>query len=134
MHLQITKPQKKSPDRHSALTFAAFIIGVHRAMSLFTSIASCCGPRMSLSGTSPPSSSKRLRVFSSSSALSRAPLRASRIGCAVPFGANKAHHGDESRFGRPASLVVGTFGRVRSEEHTSELQSHLNLVCRLLLE
>src|SRR5260370_17857322 len=26
------------------------------------------------------------------------------------------------------------FGAVRSEEHTSELQSHLNLVCRLLLE
>src|SRR5260370_13985049 len=27
-----------------------------------------------------------------------------------------------------------TFGDLRSEEHTSELQSHLNLVCRLLLE
>src|SRR5690242_21117861 len=27
-----------------------------------------------------------------------------------------------------------TFGRARSEEHTSELQSHVNLVCRLLLE
>src|SRR6476661_10141803 len=25
-------------------------------------------------------------------------------------------------------------GAIRSEEHTSELQSHLNLVCRLLLE
>src|SRR5690242_20947476 len=25
-------------------------------------------------------------------------------------------------------------GEVRSEEHTSELQSHVNLVCRLLLE
>src|SRR5260370_19748458 len=25
-------------------------------------------------------------------------------------------------------------GHARSEEHTSELQSHLNLVCRLLLE
>src|SRR5260370_19219039 len=25
-------------------------------------------------------------------------------------------------------------GELRSEEHTSELQSHLNLVCRLLLE
>src|SRR5690242_20802310 len=25
-------------------------------------------------------------------------------------------------------------GRFRSEEHTSELQSHVNLVCRLLLE
>src|SRR5260370_26449531 len=29
------------------------------------------------------------------------------------------------------SIAVETF---RSEEHTSELQSHLNLVCRLLLE
>src|SRR5260370_25476942 len=29
----------------------------------------------------------------------------------------------------------GSFRRaIRSEEHTSELQSHLNLVCRLLLE
>src|SRR6476661_9757817 len=28
----------------------------------------------------------------------------------------------------------GAFWGVRSEEHTSELQSHLNLVCRLLLE
>src|SRR5260370_29834543 len=31
------------------------------------------------------------------------------------------------------ALNVGASGR-RSEEHTSELQSHLNLVCRLLLE
>src|SRR5690242_21768637 len=31
----------------------------------------------------------------------------------------------------PHSRVVG---RPRSEEHTSELQSHVNLVCRLLLE
>src|SRR4051812_49580119 len=35
--------------------------------------------------------------------------------------------------------VVSTYadaddGEVRSEEHTSELQSHVNLVCRLLLE
>src|SRR5260370_21627671 len=29
---------------------------------------------------------------------------------------------------------VGHTHRSRSEEHTSELQSHLNLVCRLLLE
>src|SRR5260370_24266188 len=28
----------------------------------------------------------------------------------------------------------GSPARARSEEHTSELQSHLNLVCRLLLE
>src|SRR5260370_21557344 len=36
-------------------------------------------------------------------------------------------------------MISGAFGMLinefdRSEEHTSELQSHLNLVCRLLLE
>src|SRR5260370_37606100 len=31
-------------------------------------------------------------------------------------------------------LAAGAPERMRSEEHTSELQSHLNLVCRLLLE
>src|SRR5260370_30496102 len=30
--------------------------------------------------------------------------------------------------------VQGSMNTDRSEEHTSELQSHLNLVCRLLLE
>src|SRR5260370_32670130 len=35
---------------------------------------------------------------------------------------------------RPACLGPGAGEGHRSEEHTSELQSHLNLVCRLLLE
>src|SRR5437773_6464147 len=30
--------------------------------------------------------------------------------------------------------TFGLFQRIRSEEHTSELQSHHDLVCRLLLE
>src|SRR5260370_11095144 len=35
----------------------------------------------------------------------------------------------------PGGLCASARGRaLRSEEHTSELQSHLNLVCRLLLE
>src|SRR5207237_8498104 len=34
----------------------------------------------------------------------------------------------------PADIKEGHGGGYRSEEHTSELQSHLNLVCRLLLE
>src|SRR5260370_5443628 len=42
------------------------------------------------------------------------------------------------RLGRIERLAVGLGMRLRSEqrseEHTSELQSHLNLVCRLLLE
>src|SRR5436190_16645673 len=32
------------------------------------------------------------------------------------------------------TTVPGTAGVLRSEEHTSELQSHSDLVCRLLLE
>src|SRR5256886_11042938 len=46
-----------------------------------------------------------------------------------------AHTGDTTL---PIALAVGATGRVlgleRSEEHTSELQSQSNLVCRLLLE
>src|SRR5690242_21355618 len=37
---------------------------------------------------------------------------------------------EQHRRVRPAHHALG----VRSEEHTSELQSHVNLVCRLLLE
>src|SRR6266704_7158998 len=33
-----------------------------------------------------------------------------------------------------AGLVQGAWAEVRSEEHTSELQSRFDLVCRLLLE
>src|SRR2546426_1126795 len=40
----------------------------------------------------------------------------------------------ETRSRRVDSQVVGTGGEGRSEEHTSELQSPCNLVCRLLLE
>src|SRR5260370_11294716 len=41
----------------------------------------------------------------------------------------------EDRELRRYRLTPGdTAGALRSEEHTSELQSHLNLVCRLLLE
>src|SRR3989344_1879412 len=35
---------------------------------------------------------------------------------------------------RPASRPSSARWTIRSEEHTSELQSHVNLVCRLLLE
>src|SRR5260370_32751601 len=34
----------------------------------------------------------------------------------------------------PVSGCASRIQEMRSEEHTSELQSHLNLVCRLLLE
>src|SRR5260370_19249839 len=36
--------------------------------------------------------------------------------------------------GVSSDLLLAPYRQLRSEEHTSELQSHLNLVCRLLLE
>src|SRR5260370_18837704 len=44
----------------------------------------------------------------------------------------RIHGGYDALTERIVERVVD--GRRRSEEHTSELQSHLNLVCRLLLE
>src|SRR5260370_16145633 len=62
-----------------------------------------------------------------------------------PAGPGPKHHGvrslradTKSNFsGADRAARRGRRGqchRARSEEHTSELQSHLNLVCRLLLE
>src|SRR5690242_21872993 len=56
-----------------------------------------------------------------------------------PVGRGQYVFGMRARSRRPATLPRRTLGdaafdQLRSEEHTSELQSHVNLVCRLLLE
>src|SRR5260370_9202277 len=45
-----------------------------------------------------------------------------------------ASSGRTGRAERTALASKAKILKLRSEEHTSELQSHLNLVCRLLLE
>src|SRR5260370_20104167 len=63
-------------------------------------------------------------------------LPISSSGCPRPTGLASAsgrpatHSTLTARLSRPSASSVS----LRSEEHTSELQSHLNLVCRLLLE
>src|SRR5256886_11542594 len=54
--------------------------------------------------------------------------------CAL--GAHPAHPWYERQLERPrhGAVHIGDEQLVRSEEHTSELQSQSNLVCRLLLE
>src|SRR5947207_6229761 len=56
-----------------------------------------------------------------------------------PFGAIVSHRGRWKFFANiftrnPCGTVGKNPGGGRSEEHTSELQSHSDLVCRLLLE
>src|SRR5205085_8424122 len=46
---------------------------------------------------------------------------------------NPSHQGEERLIDVTFALMAGV-GFLRSEEHTSELQSQSNLVCRLLLE
>src|SRR5438477_4214350 len=51
-------------------------------------------------------------------------------GCRIEWTTRRPARGAQLR--RPRVRPV--YPRPRSEEHTSELQSHVNLVCRLLLE
>src|SRR5690242_21629855 len=49
-------------------------------------------------------------------------------------GGRQDHHHRVSAATGPARTIAAQSPGQRSEEHTSELQSHVNLVCRLLLE
>src|SRR5207237_4075204 len=64
------------------------------------------------------------------------PPPAGRISGGAMVRLAAASPGDPGPAANPPFSMWSTMdlGRLRSEEHTSELQSHLNLVCRLLLE
>src|SRR5205085_12058366 len=53
---------------------------------------------------------------------------------AMPAGATAASLYDVNHLGQAVGPIDGSMSPGRSEEHTSELQSQSNLVCRLLLE
>src|SRR2546422_7968001 len=61
----------------------------------------------------------------------RDPRPLDRHGLANPFGYGTPHVGDTRNLNDVARIRDA---HERSEEHTSELQSRLHLVCRLLLE
>src|SRR3712207_8471821 len=65
------------------------------------------------------------------------PAGSTEAQVAVPVEGDVKNEGDERltlRLSDPVNLVLGDDTAVRSEEHTSELQSRQYLVCRLLLE
>jgi hypothetical protein len=96
---------------YSGLMLAAWMIGVHRAISPFTSVRSASCPRLHVSGMLLPSSSRRPRTTPSSRAMSSASASLSRTGLGVALGANRANQADAWNSGSPASSVVGTPGR-----------------------
>src|SRR5260370_27574974 len=57
---------------------------------------------------------------------------AGSVGIGITETRNGAVHASTGQF--RTHLLACFWTLIRSEEHTSELQSHLNLVCRLLLE
>src|SRR2546429_2732558 len=62
-------------------------------------------------------------------------FRSPKAGCHTPAGdENRAHEGDAVAPVDAHGVTGATASPSRSEEHTSELQSRLHLVCRLLLE
>src|SRR2546422_10647294 len=64
------------------------------------------------------------------------PARRGSVGCGWPWRARRARASAAPRDEgpRPGALLPPAGRQGRSEEHTSELQSRLHLVCRLLLE
>src|SRR6266540_6884458 len=63
------------------------------------------------------------------------PRRLGRLAGGLPGRPDLAGRHPHQRVEHPdVAEVVGLVGEARSEEHTSELQSHHDLVCRLLLE
>src|SRR5205085_8787718 len=78
---------------------------------------------------------RRLRVPPAEQERPRAVLRDAHRGVALPalvLAADRAHHARAAAVLHQHPLRVPR--PLRSEEHTSELQSQSNLVCRLLLE
>src|SRR5690349_22934956 len=61
-------------------------------------------------------------------------FRSGRAAAAGAARLRRRHHDPDRGGGRPRSLRPAGEGSGRSEEHTSELQSRRDLVCRLLLE
>src|SRR5207248_11302734 len=69
------------------------------------------------------------------SASASVPVTSSATRCTSPGPAGPAYRTSRHRgTGRPGASSVSVNSAWRSEEHTSELQSPYDLVCRLLLE
>src|SRR5690606_41916823 len=99
--------------------------------SALRSISSCCADPPALHSFPTRRSSDLTLILAGALAAACSSQATPTSPMEVPVFSEPALHGGSANggnFGTPLS------GRERSEEHTSELQSRENLVCRLLLE
>src|SRR2546426_11820508 len=89
---------------------------------------------MTVSQTIPSSSSPMLSFFFFFNDTATTEIYTLSLHDALPIYATTATGGRARRVRCARGWNPATPGRRRSEEHTSELQSPCNLVCRLLLE
>src|SRR2546430_4678124 len=96
-----------------------------------TPAVSASGASAEGSGAKPPVSGASATLCGSSDSVAAS----TSAGCSS-VGAPNGKESDSSSFARTSfgGAVVSAAAAARSEEHTSELQSQSNLVCRLLLE
>src|SRR5690242_21085928 len=108
------------------------MVVVRLAALMRTSRCACACPEASrLSEKSSDAASARAKIVRALPRTSAATLRRRRPAAAVQLMSQMFTSASPPR-DRLHPHAIGL--RARSEEHTSELQSHVNLVCRLLLE
>src|SRR6266480_6101238 len=93
------------------------------AVDRTSSLSAGCAPRSPGTGSGPATTWLRSRPSPSTSTSTTSPGCTGREPAGVPDSSTS-----------PGYSVMVRAMSARSEEHTSELQSHVNLVCRLLLE
>src|SRR5260370_13940734 len=94
---------------------------------------SCCGESDQVIHAIRTEAREFPRQTAPANAISSRPSRQALDGLRRSFATGSLDTGLAKVSHNPVNLR-GSLKELRSEEHTSELQSHLNLVCRLLLE
>src|SRR5260370_31077293 len=117
----------------SLVSICSFLMTGDRSLSTPISAAICSRSSrtdMKLVRSSSPASCPSI-AGTKLSEIPPSPTQSSIASSTTPTASNSKERASESKSNPPP---INRIAFARSEEHTSELQSHLNLVCRLLLE
>src|SRR5260370_284908 len=97
-------------------------------------VNACCAPRWGVGGDEPPVALAIEALTPSAKSLTGATPRSAPAPGPILTPPSSQPFSQRQTPRHAIVIGPGAGADLRSEEHTSELQSHLNLVCRLLLE